>query len=108
MANGKEKGKMPQEESAPRFQDFDGDELITLTDEEGMESDFSLLGQLREGDDLYVALLPAGTDLQGDGEYVILKMALEGDGQEVLVTIDDDDEFDRISDRFTKLLFSDE
>ena len=32
-------------------------------------------------------------------EYVILKMA-EEDGEEVLITIDDDDEFDRVADAF--------
>ena len=35
-------------------------------------------------------------------EYVILKMAVE-DGEEVLVTVDDDDELDDVADYFDDL-----
>lgn len=51
---------------------------------------------------LYLALVPDG---EGEsGEYVILKVVTE-DGEEILVTIDDDDEFDRIADIFDNELF---
>ena len=47
----------------------------------------------------YMALEPA-TD-NPDDEYVILKIAHdEESGEDILVTIDDDDEFDRIADMF--------
>ena len=35
-----------------------------------------------------------------DDSYVILKLVTDENGEEVLVTIDDDDEFDRVADTF--------
>ena len=72
-------------------------EIFTLTDEEGNESQFELIGSTEVDGTVYLALEPV--DENPDGEYVILKLALE-DGEEVLVTIDDDDEFDKIADIF--------
>ena len=81
---------------------FSGDEIFTLTDEEGNESDFALIGQKEIDGVLYLALVPDG---EGEsGEYVILKVVTE-DGEEILVTIDDDDEFDRVADIFDDELF---
>ncbi len=71
-------------------------EIVTLTDEEGVESDFEVIGSLELDDNEYLALVPV--DSQED-EYIILKLQVE-DGEEILVTIDDDDEFDRVADAF--------
>lgn len=72
-------------------------EIFTLTDEEGNESDFELIGNLELDGINYVALLPTEGS---DDEYVILKLAEDEDGDEVLITIDDDDEFDKVADAF--------
>ena len=45
----------------------------------------------------YLALVPEDED--GD-EFVILKLAVDENGNEMLVTIDDDDEFDKVADAF--------
>ena len=84
-------------------EEYIGDEIFTLTDENGEESDFALIGSTEVDGVRYVALVPV--DDNESGEYVILKFATE-DGEEVLVTIDDDDEFDRIADIFEDELFS--
>ena len=47
---------------------------------------------------VYLALEPM--DDNPDDAYVILKLVTDENGEEVLVTIDDDDEFDRIADMF--------
>ena len=47
---------------------------------------------------VYLALEPM--DDNPDDSYVILKLVTDENGEEVLVTIDDDDEFDRIADMF--------
>ena len=83
---------------------FNGDEIFTLTDEDGNESDFALIGQKEIDGVLYLALVPDGE--AESGEYVILKVVTE-DGEEILVTIDDDDEFDRVADIFDDELFGD-
>ncbi|MBP3581028.1 MAG: DUF1292 domain-containing protein [Clostridia bacterium] len=72
-------------------------EVFTLTDEDGNESDFELIGTMEIDSVKYVALLPVeGTE----DEYVILKLVIDEDGDEILVTIDDDDEFDKVADAF--------
>ena len=71
--------------------------IFTLTDEEGNESDFELLGELNIDDITYLALIPLDGD---EDEYVILKIEVDENGDELLVTIDDDDEFDKVADAF--------
>ncbi|MGM9652317.1 MAG: DUF1292 domain-containing protein [Eubacteriales bacterium] len=75
-------------------------EVYTLTDEDGNEKDFELIGKCTLDDATYYAL----TELDDDGnqvsdEYVILRLEDE-DGEEILVSVDDDDEFDRVADFF--------
>ena len=72
-------------------------EVFTLTDEEGNESDFEFIGRIELGENTYVALIPVEGD---EEEYVILKVEKDEDGEEVLVTIEDDEEFDRAADAF--------
>ena len=80
----------------------DDEELYTLTDEEGNESQFALIGELELDGQSYLAMIPADTeqDSEEDEEYVILKVTEDENGEEILVTIDDDDEFDRVADAF--------
>ncbi len=79
-------------------------EIFTLTDEEGNESDFELIGTMELDGVKYVALFPVeGTE----DEYVILKLTEDEDGEEVLITIDDDDEFDKAADAFEDEFMSD-
>lgn len=79
-------------------------EIFTLTDEDGNENDFELIGRIEDGGENYLALEPK--DENPEGEYVILKIAKDEDGSEMLVTIDDDEEFDRIADIFEDELMS--
>lgn len=78
-------------------------DLYTLVDEEGVEQAFELLDAMEENDERYYALVPyyenpedIATD---DGELVILKAQLDGD-EEILVSIDNDEEFERIGQIF--------
>lgn len=84
-------------------EEYIGDEIFTLTDENGEESEFALIGSTEVDGVRYVALVPV--EDEESGEYVILKFAVE-DGEDVLVTIDDDEEFERIADIFEDELFS--
>ena len=77
-------------------------DVITLTDENGEELDFVILGEAEIEGEIYMALEPVENP---EGEYVILKKVEAEDGVVDLVTIDDDDEFDRVSDFFEDELF---
>ena len=86
--------------------------VFTLTDEEGNEIEFEVIGQHEMNGEHYVALLPVDDQPEDDGvsdiqwEYVILKLVKDGD-EEILVTVDDDDEFDDVAD-YSDDLFSQE
>lgn len=79
------------------------DEIYTLTDEDGNESQFELIGSREVDGQTYLALVPV--DENDEDEYVILKVEIDENGEETLVTINDDDEFDRIADIFDDELF---
>jgi len=81
---------------AGKNDDFEYD-VFTLTDEEGNESQFELLGNLELDGNKYVALIPFEGE---DDEYVILKISTDDDGNEILLTIDEDEEFERVADAF--------
>ena len=82
---------------------FDTDDVFTLTDEDGTEQQFSLLGSCELEGTEYLALVPMDENSE---EYVILKLETDENGEDILVTIDDDDEFDRVADIFEDELFS--
>ena len=82
--------------------DFES-EVFTLTDEDGNESDFELIGNMDVDGEKYVALVPVEST---EDEYVILKVTEDENGDEVLLTIEDDDEFDKVADAFEDELMS--
>lgn len=84
-------------------------EFFTLTDEDGNEIEFELIGTVDLEGVTYHAMIPADQqgEEQGFYEYVILKTETDEDGEEMLVTIDDDAEFDKVADIFDDM-FSEE
>ena len=88
-----EKNMIPDEE-------MEEVEVYTLTDEEGNESQFELIGEAEIDGVTYYAL----TELDDEGnqvsdESVVLRVEQEGD-EDVLVSIEDDEEFDKVADFF--------
>lgn len=85
--------------------------LITLLDEDGNEREFEHLATLEYNGSSYVALVPAFLEpeelVESDGELVILKMVPDEDGEDILSSVDDDDEFEAVSSKFEKMLEND-
>ena len=82
-------------------EEFDAPEIYTLTDEDDNELNFALLGTLEHEGAVYKALIPVDEEGNEESEeYVIMKCEVDEDGEEILVTIEDDEEFDRIADIF--------
>ena len=79
-------------------------EKIMLTDEDGVESEFELIGSAEIKGNQYFACVPTEGGDPEDLEYVILKLVVDEDGEEMLVTIDDDDEFEDVADYFDDAL----
>lgn len=78
-------------------------ESVTLTDEDGVEKNFDIIGTLELDGNTYFALVDAESD---EDEYIILKSVIDENGDEILITIEDDDEFDKVADAFDNELMS--
>ena len=78
-------------------------DIYTLIDEEGKEQAFELLDVMEIEDQRYFALLPYFEDpeeaVEDDGDVVVLKAEMV-DGEEMMATIDDDEEYERIGNMF--------
>ena len=87
-------------------------EFYTLTDEDGNEIEFELIGVAEKNGVTYYAMIPVEAAEDSDNEegfceYVVLRAEKDENGEDTLVTIDDDDEFDDIADYFDDM-FSEE
>ena len=82
---------------------FEND-YFTLTDEDGNELEFELIGRCERNGKQYFAMIPVEEEEKETDvyEYVVLKLDTV-DGEEMLVTIDDDEELDDIADYFDDL-----
>ena len=85
-------------------------EFYTLTDEDGNEIEFEVIDSAVIDGVEYFAMIPADAKEPGDGmiEYVVLKKEKDEDGDDIFVTIDDDDEFDKVADFFDDRFDSEE
>ena len=85
-------------------------EFYTLTDEDGNETEFEVIGSAEINGIEYFAMVPSDSAAGSDGmiEYVLLKKEKDESGEEMFVTIDDDDEFDRVADYFDDMFDSEE
>ena len=82
-------------------EDFFEAEIFTLTDDDGSEIQFEQIAICEVDGVLYHALIPLSEDGTSESdEYVILKSEIDESGEEFLITIEDDEEFDRIADMF--------
>ena len=83
--------------------------FCTLTDEDGTEIDFEVIGEAEIDGTYYYAMEPVGAEESEDGiiEYVLLKKVTDASGEDMFETIDDEDEFDKVAAYFDEL-FDDE
>lgn len=85
-----------------------GDDIYTLTDDEGKDFSLEHLDTIELDGVEYMAFVPADMD-EEDPDYGIVLLRLEEeDGEGVLATIDDEEERDRVHDKFMERLFADE
>ncbi len=93
---------------AGKFDNEMAADLYTLVDEDGVEQQFEMLDTLEVGDDRYYALVPYYDDptkeVEADTELVVLKSEYDDNNEETLVSIDDDDEYERIGNMFLERL----
>lgn len=80
-----------------------GNDFITLVDEDGEEQEFEVIDSLEYNDTVYYALAPvsaSGETQTDESDVVILKLMPDENGEDELVTIEDDDELDTVFNLF--------
>ncbi|MCI9507102.1 MAG: DUF1292 domain-containing protein [Oscillospiraceae bacterium] len=88
-----------------------GPDFITVTDEEGNDIELELVDALEHEGNTYMAFFPAvleeGGEESEDYGMVILK-SIEENGEELLSTLDTDEELEKIYALFMERFYSDE
>ncbi len=90
-----------------------GPNFVTLTDDEGNDIELEYVDALEHNGTTYMAFFPVveedSEDEENEEEYglVILKSQMEN-GEEFLVTIDDEEEIDKVYALFMEQILSDE
>lgn len=93
-------------------EDF-GPNFITLTDDEGNDVELEYVDALEYNGTTYMAFFPVieegNEEAENEEEYglVILKSQMEG-GEELLVTIDNEEELNTVYDQFMEQFLADE
>ena len=84
-----------------------GRDFITITDEDGVEYELEILSTVEYEGTLYYALAPADSDEDEELEVSILK-AVEEDGEEILLAIDDDEELEKVYELLIEQMYEEE
>ena len=84
------------------------DNIVELTDDDGVDSKFEYLATVPYDGDEYVALLVLdedGNEPEGDdGEVIILKIEQDENGEDIYVSVDDDDVAQKVFEMFIAAL----
>ena len=83
-----------------------GPDFITVTDEDGNDIELELVDSLVYNGVPYLSFFPAESDEEDPG-LVILKV-IEENGEEILSTLDSDEELDEVYELFMERFFQDE
>lgn len=78
---------------------------ITLTDEDGNNVEFEIITKLDIEDKEYLIVIPMDTKNE---DAIALRIDKDENGEDVLATVEDDDEFALVSEAFESLSFDDE
>lgn len=85
-----------------------GATYISITDDEGNEFELEHLDTIMYNGEEYMAFLPADMDEDDEDYGIIILKVIEEDGEELLGSVDDEDELNKVYDKFMEELFAEE
>ncbi|MBR5478609.1 MAG: DUF1292 domain-containing protein [Clostridia bacterium] len=77
-----------------------GANIVSLTDEEGVDHEFEHLDTIEHNGKLYLAFVEAGVDEDTEVELIILRAETDENGEEILSSIDDEEELQAVYEAF--------
>ena len=84
-----------------------GASFITIEDDEGNEFELEHLNTLEFEGAEYMIFLPADMDEEDEDYGIIILRVEEADGEEQLVSEDDEDKLQRVYERYMEMVFAD-
>ncbi len=81
---------------------------IVLNDEDGNEVEFEVITKMDIEDKEYVVVVPKDRDEEDTDEAIVLRIDKDEDDNDILVTVEDDDEFEIVSEAYETLFSEDE
>lgn len=84
-----------------------GSDFISITDDEGKNYELEILASVEYNGATYFALAPADPDEEEEAEVCVLKQICEN-GEDILVTVDDDAEWDAVNEKIMELLYEED
>lgn len=80
-------------------------DLVTLVDEDGQEHQFSLVDLIELAEHRYALMIPAEDKptAEDEEEAYIFRLETDDKGEDVLVDIEDEDEFERVCAAFDEM-----
>ena len=88
-----------------------GPDFITVTDEDGNDIELELVDALEHNGQTYMAFYPAveeGCDEESEDYGMVILKSIVENGEELLSTLDSEEELNEIYDLFMERLFEDE
>lgn len=81
-----------------------GGTYIEIEDEDGQKFEIEYVADMEYNGSKFMLCLPADEE-DPDYGYIILRCVPDADGEEMLESVDDDDELNEVYERFMALLF---
>lgn len=103
----RERSETMSDKDDERFE-TDEDEIITLTDDDGEDHEFVVVDVIEVASKEYAILLPYETADEEEAEAVILRIEKAQDGEDQLVEIEDEKEWQAVVDAYEAVLEADD
>lgn len=88
-------------------QEYGGD-IISITDEDGVEYELEVLASVTYNGAEYLALTPADAQDEAEELEVSILKSVEEDGEPVLLAVEDEEELEKVYDLLMQDLLEDE
>ena len=85
-----------------------GNDIVTITDDEGNEYVLEHLHTLEHNGCFYMAFLPTDIDEDDDDYGLIILKVVEENGEEILGSVDNPDELEEVYELFATVLFDED
>ena len=88
--------------------DHEEEGIVTLVDEDGKEHDFVFIDSLEVEGQEYAILSPLTEEDQESDEAIILKIIQDENGDDILVDIEEDEEWEKVADAWQEMIEAEE